>query len=356
MKTIELKNYDLASEIEQSKFIFEQYSKFKTKPGNFEDINERFVFAFPKIDFFLSIESITTNTSIPDLINTYFTGRLNHYLKSCYSLGYVGRFGATVDPSNYTLNFEASSISLLWIPKNSCTTLKMVFLSNEPVEKTAFILKRKLHQSCKKHFGVNRIQIMKGDVLPTVCVLREPITRIISCYLDKFAKPILDNKPFERFSIDHVVAAQRILGIDPDLQRSITFSEFIDYILSSPRWAFNSHWRPQRDFIPMDRDNIHFGQVENLNKFFESLHISYSSKNYNKSFGGGLNYCTTGDLANRLPSELTNETITDYGRFLTDQNQGRLQRILGEDFSLYQEFTDNQPRLRTSTNTNIRTE
>lgn len=212
-------------------------------------------------------------------------------------------------------------------------------MAKEPVEKTAFILKRMIHRSCKQHFGINRNQIMRDEVFPTACILRDPVARIVSCYLDKFAKPVLREKPFERFVIGHIEAAQIQLGITPELERSISFSEFIDYIFSRPRWASNSHWRPQSDFIPTDHTDIHFGTVENLPEFFDSLGLSYSSKNYNKSFGGKVTTGNTGDLANHLPKEIGNEDITDYGRFLTDAGRDRVQRVLAEDIKLYSEIS-----------------
>ena len=81
---------------------------------------------------------------IQSLINQSFKGPLKTYMLACHQEGYIGRFGGTVSPSSYSLNFPASNVSLLWIPKNGCTTLKRSLVELEPLEAQKHIKIKKI--------------------------------------------------------------------------------------------------------------------------------------------------------------------------------------------------------------------
>lgn len=175
----------VAFSLERSREIFDRFEAPVASRVNWRDINEPFGLLFPKLDYWLSVVSVVNKRHPRDLITSRFCGGLKLYLMRCLEEGYLGRFGATVAPHKYTLQFEHSSVRLLWIPKNSCTTLKRVFLSFEPNELTENIQKNRFHETCQRDFGERPKDFLKEIKAPLVSVLRQPYERIVSCYLDK---------------------------------------------------------------------------------------------------------------------------------------------------------------------------
>ena len=67
------------------------------------------------------------------------------------------------------------------------------------------------------------------------CFVRDPYTRLLSCYLDKIA----GNRP-PKHSILNTLGLEK-----DDLSIDISFAEFVDAINSQPIIEMNPHWRPQ---------------------------------------------------------------------------------------------------------------
>ena len=327
---------------DQSSKLFDQYnSAFDTRKGLL-DIDEPFGLFFSKFDFWVSVIAPSTNKDIQSLINQSFKGPLKTYMLACHQEGYIGRFGGTVSPSSYSLNFPASNVSLLWIPKNGCTTLKRSLVELEPLEAQKHIKIKKIHKTCQKHFGLTHIQYARGKLLPKICAIRHPYERIVSCYLDKFANPVMTNtkRGYEFFVVGHVENAQSISGIPTDLSRSISFLEFLNYIRARPRWSYDAHWRPQVDFLPDDHSNITFGSVRNLPGLLASVGIGEEIKSHNPSYGGKVTSKGSGKFAKTLPQKLSDENLEDYGDFLSDECLEILNVLYGDDIRLYDEMID----------------
>ncbi len=102
-------------------------------------------------------------------------------------------------------------------------------------------------------------------------VLRNPFRRLVSGYLDKFAKHVVP----EAFASDVIANVQAALGLEVDVEKSITFSQFIDYLVRTPDRELNDHWRPQHNFIasvPFDFT----GQFEAIDSVVSHLEDSLS--------------------------------------------------------------------------------
>ena len=131
------------------------------------------------------------------------------------------------------------------IEKNACTFFKRLLLeqgecaqeyANDGLDVHTFInLKRKLILH-------NRALFADPSYLSFV-VVREPIHRIVSAYLNKFVR----NREFY-WAID---ASEKYCQRHPEhkVEESLTFAEFVDVLLHHPDAELDGHWRPQSTFF-----------------------------------------------------------------------------------------------------------
>ena len=105
-------------------------------------------------------------------------------------------------------------------------------------------------------------KVLAAENLYTFCFVRNPYTRLLSCYLDK----IVGNKPPKH-------AVLRILGFSADnLDIPVSFSDFIEAISSQHIREMNPHWRPQyyQTFQPsLSYDFI--GRYESFSEDFQRV-------------------------------------------------------------------------------------
>jgi hypothetical protein len=105
-------------------------------------------------------------------------------------------------------------------------------------------------------------------------VLREPLKRLLSAYLNKF---VVDadrgNNPVLSIEITRTIRrAQRLAGIGIDLERSISFEEFVRYVGSAHDLDLELHWLPQMLFTGPDLSVFdHVGAFERLDETFALL-------------------------------------------------------------------------------------
>lgn len=100
------------------------------------------------------------------------------------------------------------------------------------------------------------------------CFVRNPYTRLLSCYLDK----IVGNRPPKKSIL-------KILGLkDQPLSTQIGFEQFIDAISSQSIREMNPHWRPQYYQTLQDSISYNFiGKFESLEMDLERIFSSFCS-------------------------------------------------------------------------------
>ena len=153
-------------------------------------------------------------------------------------------------------------------------------------------------------------QVATGN-LYTFCFVRNPCTRLLSCYLDKIA----GNRPPKRSILDS-------LGMESkDLSTSVSFGEFVDAIGSQSIQEMNPHWRPQ--YYQTFQSSLQFdfiGRYENfLNDFSQVLaSISPARKEH-------------------LAAETRHKTDADRQQsvYYTDEIMEKVMRIFEIDFTTF---------------------
>jgi len=251
---------------------------------------------------------------------------------------YLGRGGHTVNIHNFLLHFPASGCTLLWIPKNSCTSIKRLLLQFEPEDVRAQILPNRFHETVQKQFKLDMRSFFRDEFGPLTVLIRHPAERLVSCYIDKFVNPVAKQRNFEPFVRPHIQRAQQALGIAPDLQRSLRFSEFVSYVASSPAWRLDAHWRPQADFLGgRMRDGTTLVRSDNFGYFAEVFGFETANSRHNASSGKRFKpgEPVTGEFADMHPSEMDLDAIASYNQFFDADLMDTVNALYLEDKMLF---------------------
>lgn len=97
-------------------------------------------------------------------------------------------------------------------------------------------------------------------------IVRNPWIRLASAYVNKFVQA-QDLQPFAQEVIETVYQRQRQ---EPDYHQSITFRQFLNYLLVTEDRELDHHWLPQYLFLGSVKFDF-VGKVESLDKDFDYL-------------------------------------------------------------------------------------
>ncbi|MEM9217700.1 MAG: sulfotransferase family 2 domain-containing protein [Cyanobacteria bacterium P01_F01_bin.150] len=219
-------------------------------------------------------------------------------------------------PTFYKIN-HTHKIIYCKIMKNACTLLSTVLVENSENAQEFKETNLSIHEyleSDRSHFRLKKTDFNKllGEEYFKFVVLRNPFERIVSGYIDKFVKP---EYLFESFAEPVIKEVHHWLNLDCDLADSITFSQFIDYLLRTSDNSLDAHWRPQNTFL--DYGLFEFDLVIQ----FENMHPSLLL--LEKKFGFNINKNVT-----------RSSHITRYGDFsasekFSDASPADLRRLNG---------------------------
>ncbi len=312
--------------------MLNHYEHLLLSKPDFDGIKEPMAFFIPRIDAFLSLKEHVTGRD-PKQINLSkcFSGDLLTYLRSLRDFGFIGNYGGSVDVVRYILKFTASNLNLVWIPKNSCTYLKTYFLQFEAEDTRQKIKKNRFHESCQDQFGMTHNEPFDYS-REYLAIIRHPVERFVSCYLDKFVKPVLANKPFEDFIRGHIKLAQKVINLpNADMRRSLTFSEFLYYVSKQPMWSYDAHWRPQNQFL-RNIPKLNMLTINQFNKYY-IYQDEYNKNKANVTFGKKFSLAEelSGEYADLLPSDIGKNHINSYNQFVSKIHYLMLSDIYVED-------------------------
>lgn len=157
-------------------------------------------------------------------------------------------------PWRYELAFPSSRMRYTYIPKNGCSTLKLSLGRHEGW----------LSEGDDPH-AISARNRLRGQILTRhtevrFVVLRDPLQRLASAFLDRFSKPI-----------DHATDSL----VDQGLLRAgqqlgdVTFSQFVEFLREVPPSRMDPHWRPQVDF--MHGEYTHYFHFERFDRCLAML-------------------------------------------------------------------------------------
>ncbi|MGB3511323.1 MAG: tetratricopeptide repeat protein [Microcoleaceae cyanobacterium] len=246
--------------------------------------------------------------------------------------------------SRYLVNHK-HKIIYCPIPKNACTLFKTIM-----VEHSHYGQKYKeSSQDIHAFVGRNDIEVrltdpsyMQNPDYFKFVILRNPFKRLVSAYLNLIGKRV---KPIS-FACNLVKDVYRDLGMKPDIYKSITFSQFIHYLVKTEDDRLNPHWRPQHTFLYLEGFQFDYiGQFENIaevkkyvNKKFD-LKINEDWLKYKRTHYS--NYKSENKLHEKYPQELRG-LIKKLGgfpkseQFYTPELEAMVRQKYAEDIKIYE--------------------
>jgi tetratricopeptide (TPR) repeat protein len=176
---------------------------------------------------------------------------------------------------NLTLIDPDRHLAYVAIPKNACSLLKATFVLNGRDRDAYLASGETIHRFCGVHMA-NTIasEIPSGPGSFRFVVLRNPLLRILSAYLDKIVRGRHKQvDPYTEMQVARAVReAQAALGLQDDPARSISFEEFARYLATTTDVQLDMHWMPQVQMVGTDLSRYdHVGTVERLSETLELL-------------------------------------------------------------------------------------
>ena len=179
---------------------------------------------------------------------------------------------------------EAKRLVYVAIPKNASSLLKATFVMNTRHRDAYVKSGESIHEFCDKITTepVDRGMIMQPGYFRFV-VLRDPLQRLVSAYLDKFVrrrflKSNVRAEKERRLSLraqqvlNTIRWAQEEAGVPYDPLRSISFAEFVRFLAKADDAKCNMHWMPQTQITGTNPGVYHhIGKVDRLNETLDLL-------------------------------------------------------------------------------------
>jgi len=210
-------------------------------------------------------------------------GSLVNKLKP-YTLGYN-----TAKDLNYAVQISLKHKYIyVETPKVACSTIKLT-LQRMELEDPEFTYQdfEDLHR--RDYSPLVRLQQLpnfesyfKREDFVTFCFVRNPYTRLLSCYLDKIVHPTNFKKKV-------------LLGIGLDeinIDRPITFEEFIKVVETQKPIEMDYHWRAQT-YLTCQHivDYSYVGKLESFSKDFKNIG-KFLSPDFEKYYAAEFNHKT----------------------------------------------------------------
>ena len=210
---------------------------------------------------------------------------------------------------------------LLYMPiaKNACSSLKTVFLEDIISEKSSVTDAHKYFASSEgiKHTlasldAYKAASILINEDYKKLIIVREPLERIVSGYLQKFVSTRLytDEPLPEVKNIIDWCAEQN--STTPNYVMSLSFNEFVRYLLAHSDESLDTHWKPQVTYMA-DLTFDYIFTMGNLNNAFDFLEKisgkSINRRSLNKLIRSENVGVYTGDL---LPLQILSIPLLGY--------------------------------------------
>ena len=248
------------------------------------------------------------------------------------------------------------------IAKCACTSLKNLMIELSEVE----------HQEKIRKFGVHIItdrfntglqlkdlpmqqakDIIKSEDYFKFTVIREPMERLISAYIEKFVqnRKILTNQHHTNKVLKIVYGKENI-----DHANGITFREFVNTITSEPEKTRDPHWISQHMYL---KGVNNYSKVYRINQMqelsddlskFTSKPITIGHRNQSGKKAEATPPKINNLLVDLLPSELDNSDQLNINSFKDPAIEKKIREAYPEDYALYNKTFSEQVIKSDSTN------
>jgi hypothetical protein len=177
------------------------------------------------------------------------------------------------------------------------------------------------------------LDILASDQYFTFSVIREPFERLVSAYMEKFVY----NRRGRRNLLHTSPVISQVQGReDIDLERGISFDEFIDCITHSDPMSLDTHWRPQSLYMQGVQHMSRIYRLEDIDKLEARLRAEFGTtaglahKNKTRKSGKILEGVPT-----KTAAEIDRLGAFDHASFFSSTRRGMIEDYYQEDFTLY---------------------
>lgn len=218
------------------------------------------------------------------------------------------------------------------IPKNACTDLKHWFMSLVAPAKLA-------EPGFRLHAYVRATHTLAGKPRAeaervvrdsfTLAFVREPVSRVVSAYVEKFVRPGPDAL-FEP-------AREVLAACGVDASRGITFREFVSFLERSQDEELESHWRPQENFVRGVRIDL-LARMEDSARVLDELGRQFGMGAREARRPNATGYTqSAGEIVPDVPSATLHRrgVLPPIGDLVDEELRGRVRRRFAEDGALY---------------------
>jgi tetratricopeptide (TPR) repeat protein len=160
------------------------------------------------------------------------------------------------------------------IAKNACTFMKVALAMNSKRRQKFLESGQDGHvftRTRENALRLGEIRLLKDRSYFSFVLLRDPFERLASAYCYNFVRPLQWRSIPDAPARPIVNAVHLSQGKEPDWSESISFAQFINYIVSCSDAELDHHWRPQSAFFNDIKDFSHVGCVENIEKTMKEL-------------------------------------------------------------------------------------
>ena len=228
------------------------------------------------------------------------------------------------------------------IAKNACTLFKNVLIKisdrRENYEHSGLKIHEYIDQN-RQDFILDRFTYLEQKDYFKFIILRNPFKRIVSTYGDKFVKRLDHRDPH---AVPVIREVYQHLGKEVDFEKSITFSQFVDYLMRTEDCNLDSHWRPQSIYFAPGLVKFDYvGQFERLDTVIKHIEQKLDIKIDAAVSTHRINYANVqGDRKYHdwYPHQLNQlDHFPTSSEFYTPELEAKIAHKYAQDIAIYEE-------------------
>jgi hypothetical protein len=240
------------------------------------------------------------------------------------------------------------------IAKCACTSLKTMMVQLEAAKKSQEIVRLGVHQVTDafdtgmllKNLPLARAkEILESDDYYKFAVIRDPINRAISAYIEKFV--IQRTTVMNQLHTKHVVRSVQS-GVDPDMERGITFRQFVEFLVAQEPDTLDPHWVPQHHYlrgVPCYTGIYNIHQLARLKQALEEwTATSINLGQLNTSVASPDS--SAASAVDLFPAALEASSKLSPGFFMDQELTKALRQYYAEDDALFQKTLESNSSYR----------
>jgi hypothetical protein len=208
--------------------------------------------------------SSLSDESFQNLLLSQILGDIeNSEFEAYFSLGYDG-LRRSFSPYEHILLHPNSKFAYIYIPKNACTTMKLAMMESirPHILEEINNFPGNIHTVAKEELRISTCALPKD--LTTLVIMRDPVSRFWSAFLDKLVRNSKSNLPMINYFMRQMSKAD-IISKEASFD-NVKIGDILEYLYSAGDHLLDKHFASQSSFIPSKLSTLKI-KIEHLNYF-----------------------------------------------------------------------------------------